>query len=73
MKSFSGFVFASATAMEAVKAQILAFDDPDWSDRKKGQAIVLLTDDNVRNLEGLPDAMLKGGLEELLSQGKPKN
>lgn len=59
--------------MEAVKAQILAFDDPDWSDRKKGQAIVLLTDDNVRNLEGLPDAVLKGGLEELLSQGKPKN
>ena len=45
----------------------------DWSDEKKGQAIVLLTDDNLRNLTGLSDAILKGGLEKLLSQCKRKD
>ena len=58
--------------MEPIKEQILAFAD--WNDEENGEAVLLLTDDNVERLASLPEGVLKAALRRLReSQSKSQS
>jgi hypothetical protein len=53
--------------MEDIKKQILGFED--WDDSKKGRALAVLQGQNLGLFTGVPDGVLRSGIEKLIAGG----